>query len=1153
MNKKISTFLAGSLLAVCVGTVQAQDDPAPALCGAPADLVGASFEAKESVNENLYYFIQDASDKYLYLDNSNTAFQAKLLTDLTSLEEINQALWSIKPQISEDGGTTRFCLVNKATGLFFSFDPANATTTEEVTNESTYIGGAYPNWKWFASKYAGTGFNTATELSVVFSKADSTMILGEEDGDVFAYKYANNEDPAVDALELKLVKAGTYVLSAEDLNTKTNTKNVAYMQLDFGGNATENNIFAAPLQAQQLIVKDNAANGSNFVYNIDKSKGYDKGFTPNVDNQYVILSTLENDQVSNKYVHVDTAYYTSVGATYKMYNEISVTKDAASKVEGYTQCFKQVAKGLPLDAFRFKFTKNLSNDSIWVQAMVEAVEMDRKAGEPTVYNNGDKGAYTSWSYANTVDAEAKKIWPAITDKTAADIQNGSGTNLVLSHCKLVDEQNKVITFYSCDGNRTTNLVNLLAYDGVSKDYTTIPEGVYKVYVKSTDVNYFKPYVGLYASNSLCGEFNFSDVVKQDVEHMPAYQWVVEKVIKNGTMASISPVKVMNREFGNGFGFGYGEDAGIHQFIKKEGLAANEYYYNGMVFVFNLIDPTTEYGYFNENTTADIAEQKTYNLTYLSGLAAEGTNLQVGLDSSSDNVVLTVGQEGVAFSLVPVNSDNEEKYTAEKYGYKSDLKKVAYKLEVENSSVLTDSEKRFVTAHYYGGSVKYILAKRADATIFYLKEQNCVDGKHYYALIEAVPFSEPSSLKAAPLMQAYKVGVDDVTAQLIQECLCCNYGDLNCRTSSFALTEDTTPLYRRLGKTLESDELKDMDLNVAKIFRVNATAKEYLYEDANSVYSKDKGINFLGIEGKGDDAKAAMTVDTAYVRKNTTMPQYMFVMGAVRHEAGWNCPFDEEHNTDAWKEANGVDHCPHAVKTEAYITGRYLVNFADSVALPKGAGKDYIWNSRYTRLGFVDAKHIGDTLVIYRNGQVSDLSGDSIFLGDNRHNQETFALSAATSKGDSIHATHKNGIKNAVFALRLVNTDAADFLIETEGDKKIPSAGEGAWVAVKNGVPVVANYSSYEDAIRDAEIFNIEATDETPTSNEAISTSEVSVIATDGAVIVKGAAGKKVTISNVLGQTIANTVITSSEETIAAPAGIVVVAVDGEAAVKAIVK
>ena len=73
------------------------------------------------------------------------------------------------------------------------------------------------------------------------------------------------------------------------------------------------------------------------------------------------------------------------------------------------------------------------------------------------------------------------------------------------------------------------------------------------------------------------------------------------------------------------------------------------------------------------------------------------------------------------------------------------------------------------------------------------------------------------------------------------------------------------------------------------------------------------------------------------------------------------------------------------------------------------------------------------------------------------------------------------------------------------------------------------------------------------ANEAISTSSIKVVATNGAVIVKGATGKKVAISNVLGQTIANTVITSDEATIAAPAGVVVVAVEGEAAVKAIVK
>lgn len=55
----------------------------------------------------------------------------------------------------------------------------------------------------------------------------------------------------------------------------------------------------------------------------------------------------------------------------------------------------------------------------------------------------------------------------------------------------------------------------------------------------------------------------------------------------------------------------------------------------------------------------------------------------------------------------------------------------------------------------------------------------------------------------------------------------------------------------------------------------------------------------------------------------------------------------------------------------------------------------------------------------------------------------------------------------------------------------------------------------------------------------IATSEVSIIASDGAVIVKGAAGKNVVITNVLDQTVANTVVSSDEATIAAPAGVVV--------------
>ena len=69
----------------------------------------------------------------------------------------------------------------------------------------------------------------------------------------------------------------------------------------------------------------------------------------------------------------------------------------------------------------------------------------------------------------------------------------------------------------------------------------------------------------------------------------------------------------------------------------------------------------------------------------------------------------------------------------------------------------------------------------------------------------------------------------------------------------------------------------------------------------------------------------------------------------------------------------------------------------------------------------------------------------------------------------------------------------------------------------------------------------------------VSLRQVKVIAGVGQVTIANAAGKKVVVSNILGQTVANTVITSDNAVIAAPQGVVVVAVEGEEAVKAIVK
>ena len=79
--------------------------------------------------------------------------------------------------------------------------------------------------------------------------------------------------------------------------------------------------------------------------------------------------------------------------------------------------------------------------------------------------------------------------------------------------------------------------------------------------------------------------------------------------------------------------------------------------------------------------------------------------------------------------------------------------------------------------------------------------------------------------------------------------------------------------------------------------------------------------------------------------------------------------------------------------------------------------------------------------------------------------------------------------------------------------------------------------------------------EVPTANESIDAKESSivVVAGNGVVTIQGAAGQNAYVRTVLGQSVAETVLTSDNATIAVPAGIVAVAVDGEEAVKAIVK
>lgn len=326
------------------------------------------------------------------------------------------------------------------------------------------------------------------------------------------------------------------------------------------------------------------------------------------------------------------------------------------------------------------------------------------------------------------------------------------------------------------------------------------------------------------------------------------------------------------------------------------------------------------------------------------------------------------------------------------------------------------------------------------------------------------------------------------------------------TSAFALNPVDVQLYREFT----TDELGET--GAISFYRVNSTEKAYLYEGAD---------NLLCVEGKGDNKAEAFTVIPTGV-KETIMPQYLIAkdVEAVKGDTIWcNATAGHSHATLADSLA-----CSHTVITSDTTFGRFLVNMVDSVK----AGVDkYTWEAKYKRLAFLPGYFTADTLVL-----------------------------EGTTKNVALSTENKHDA--AKFAFRLVNDETNDFLIESESWKNgnefagaiAPSAILGGWVKVQNGVPVIIN--DFEAAMQ-SDLFNVDTNKDAPTSNDEVTASEITVIAGEGQVTIAGATGKKVVINNILGQVVANTVITSDNVTIAAPAGVVVVAVEGEAAVKAIVK
>ena len=1159
MNKKISTLLAGVMLA-------------------------SAFSVNAAMENGKSYLLKSGSN-YLSAETDKTsADYGKLVygsLNTSDLSEVVAATWKVSTKTTS--GAVVYTFVNKVTGMTLAVDPTLAkTATNGLSGDVTLGSGTVSEWAFDASNHMYSYFKSD---SIVFF--DNTGALNKGKIADLSAALAVTED----------VISTPIPISADDLNTlmwSVDSKD-NYFALNMDPEVSKgkaNHLTATGLQAVSA--------GSGYVQLKAKDKKAD-------DKQL--------------YVVVDTAYYEGTETSGQLLKYTYDVLNADNRLTG---------------SYKFKFTYNVKEDKLYVQVAEVADKLVKAAGqtdEQFAKDIKDNNNNSYWSnQGKTVTTRSDKyIYMAKLD----------GTNVLTLNTNETDGGTP--TFAS------QNITVKTSADYSSLTLTTIPSGVYLIQYKAGG-SYNTEKVGSYVFANLAGYFGWAAQARnQEFKHMPAAQWAI---VKNGT-SSTAPVTVKNREFPELSESAVALNNKTVQLYAVDG-SDDVFFYNGTVAdtlsvtkVEDSLAKDLKLGY--RYVSEDSAKVQTYVFNYLHGLALDK---YLNVDESA--VRVDENGEKANFRLRIVAKDDH-------YGVGDSLVRNVYYIE-KNGGYLTYSE----------SSKKYEIGSTPQP--FFLKENNCIDGKHYYALVEANiryynvnaanAFYEPkyAGLKntdqvevngakvivptltvnsSSPLFdkdgkylvednsnieKAYaykansttgiielaeisftnglnssyynsnaaqngkKVSVDDNSLNLTQGSTDDKFENgLNreIRTSAFAVVTDDSPLYRRFNNTALGESNTDACDSLAFVESVRG---EYLMDEWNKNL-QDKVVNYAGIWNQGKaDGKLFFHIDTAWVNRGAgnIKPQYLISTAHVDVPGtpGVPCTYAHNHYDNNGKLVDAA-HCGHATPANAgYHYGKYLVNFSDSAQIVidrKASANPYMLstsgsvNSAYTRVGFVEAIHMGDSLYVLTNGfekmAPADLDTAAIIANYKKAGLERFIVNLA---GDN----HKN----VTWSFRYVNPDKAgnvaeegndnSFLIESnvyaanetyrtvkgDKDRAIAPIDAAAWLKMHNGCLVLtdkaATFSSTKTGGDGALVFNVQRMteeDQFVTSNDEIATEGISIVAGNGTVTVQGAAGKSVVITNILGKVIAETVLTSDNATISVPAGIVAVAVDGEEAVKAIVK
>jgi len=1116
MIKRISTLFAGfALLGVMAVSAQSTIDPQIKLnLGQNAALyqLGVYSAADDGMLQGVLAVNshEDGASFRLAIEQQPTAFDAS-------------TYWCVTVTQENKGQDPIYDFINKGEQVFLDVTKDAFTNSGDVSDEIE-LGGEIGGWAYSAAFQQGIA--NAPQPLYSHITHDSVVYI-VKDGSALKLQRQLATDPVPEsAIYVKLQKINGFQLTADQINDK--------LGLLSGSASGKVKLTFVPDKNNTSIVNP----FSDTAFSAADVTG-DPGYV--------------NILNGTKYLYVDTAYTNANGAKFLAFNH---TADLAT--------ISAIA-----DQAKFEFTYFPTNDSLVIQV------------KQAIYTPGTDGSF--FSAGPQLQSDQLK-------HVLGDLNNGSAGqgNFITVQDLVKADQIRIVTVR----DEKESDINL-GYKScaASSDWTSLADSVYTIQ------NAKGQYLAVPISNCISGTVQSGGVndvfavysqwanveaASQNVNHMPAYQWVILKNKTNPYFTNTSSVTAFNREY-----------PWIHASVQLHKDTVNNIvtatlvgnYYMGQAgyfadeqaiaegaeggLIFNGVPAINDSTIGYKRLTDEEIKYTTaiYSLNYFNPYVK---NMYVAKNDSN----LTATGDSTAFvGIQAVNSAiSDQAYGFGTDGFTSSLKSRIPTLAVlvRNPYYMTLSGELNVGAadNEPTRGDEVVASKNVDPIPFFFKENNFYNNKNYYSLVVAVPQRELNRAFGAYFPKCLKVGVADQTlnAMLQLQCGC------ESRTSSFAIDVTDLALYRHfnnknLGEVEGRDSLKFYE-NVRH---------EYLM-DENNVNLQNKNweatnnhtIDYLGIwtaDKASLNGKAlGLQLDTVWVNRGlgNIKPQYIISVAHNDVAAVDTIPCDATNHQHI--DANGKPcdamHCVHATPGHAgFEYGKYLISFADSTAdVPYTDVK-----GGYFRLAFKKAIHITDTLIFLEdadaalapatlspsaliakytkagykgNGKVRSLKGDN-------HKNYTWAF-RYTNPGMGANATEEGSANS--FLIESSNFDHNDIAPENAG-----------WVKMQNGCLTITKapslFNNAKTGADGALIFNVEkmGADNMVTDAATVTASDFSVIAGEGQVTINGAAGKKVVVSNILGQTVANTVLTSDNATIAAPAGVVVVAVEGEAAVKAIVK